>query len=84
MRVLARLGSAGAKVTAGLGAAVAAGAMLAAAGGAVAASAATTSAATQGAFTARAVFVQTDNLAGNQVVAYDRAGLWPADPGRHL
>ena len=74
MRVLARLGSAGAKVTAGLGAAVAAGAMLAAAGGAAAASAATTSAATQGAFTARAVFVQTDNLAGNQVVAYDRAG----------
>jgi DNA-binding beta-propeller fold protein YncE len=74
MKVLARLGSAGAKVTAGLGAAVAAGAMLAAAGGAASASATTTSAATPGAFTARAVFVQTDNLAGNQVVAYDRAG----------
>jgi DNA-binding beta-propeller fold protein YncE len=80
MKVLARLGSTGAKVTAGLGAAVAAGAMLAVAGGAAAASAATTSAthtsvtAGQGAFAARAVFVQTDNLAGNQVAAYDRAG----------
>src|SRR5215469_6953023 len=78
MKVLARLGSARAKVTAGLGAAVAAGAMLAAAGGAALAapaSAATTStAAAQGQFTARAVFVQTDNTAGNQVVVYDRAG----------
>ena len=74
MKVLARLGSTGAKVTAGLGAAVAAGAMLAAAGGAAAASAATTSAAAQGTFAARAVFVQTDNLAGNQIAAYDRAG----------
>jgi 6-phosphogluconolactonase (cycloisomerase 2 family) len=80
MKVLARLGSARAKVTAGLGAAVAAGAMLAAAGGAAPASAASTSAATtsaaaaQGQFTVRAVFVQTDNTAGNQVVAYDRAG----------
>jgi len=80
MKVLARLGSARAKVTAGLGAAVAAGAMLAAAGGAAPAGAATTGAATtsaaaaQGQFAARAVFVQTDNTAGNQVVAYDRAG----------
>src|SRR5271170_1833386 len=77
MKVLARLGSAGAKVTAGLGAAVTAGAVLATAGGAFAgpASAAvtTTGAATTGTF-AGAVFVQTDNLAGNQVVAYDRAG----------
>jgi 6-phosphogluconolactonase (cycloisomerase 2 family) len=80
MKVLARLGSAGAKVTAGLGAAVTAGAVLAAAGGALAgpASAATTTAATtaaaQGTLAAGTVFVQTDNLAGNQVVAYDRAG----------
>jgi 6-phosphogluconolactonase (cycloisomerase 2 family) len=86
MKVLARLGSAGAKVTAGLGAALTAGAVLATAGGALAgpASAATTIAATttaatttgaaQGAPVAGAVFVQTDNLAGNQVVAYDRAG----------
>jgi DNA-binding beta-propeller fold protein YncE len=80
MKFLARLGPAGAKVTAGLGAAVTAGAVLATAGGALAgpASAATsngaTTAAAQGAFAAGTVFVQTDNLAGNQVVAYDRAG----------
>jgi 6-phosphogluconolactonase (cycloisomerase 2 family) len=84
MKVLARLGSAGVKVTAGLGAAVTAGAVLATAGGALAgpASAATTIAATRGAAATGAaqvtsaagtVFVQTDNLAGNQVVAYDRA-----------
>src|SRR5271170_5070197 len=71
MKVLARLGSAGAKVTAGLGAAVTAGALLATAGGALAAPA---GAATHSGFAAGAVFVQTDNLAGNQVVAYDRAG----------
>ena len=80
MKVLARLGPAGAKVTAGLGAAVTAGAVLATAGGALAgpASAATTIAATttaaaHGTPAAGTVFVQTDNLAGNQVVAYDRA-----------
>ncbi len=83
MKVLARLGPAGAKVTAGLGAAVTAGAVLATVGGAFAGpasaavtstSAASTSAATQGAFAAGPVFVQSDNLAGTQVVAYDRAG----------
>jgi 6-phosphogluconolactonase (cycloisomerase 2 family) len=65
MNVLARL------VTAGVGAAVVAGAMLATAGGASAAGA-------EGApgwpGAGRAVFVQTDDLAGNQVVAYRRAG----------
>ena len=81
MKVLARLGSAGAKVTAGLGAAVTAGALLATAGGALAAPA---GAATHSGFAAGAVFVQTDHLAGNQVVAYDRAGGRPAHPGRHL
>jgi 6-phosphogluconolactonase (cycloisomerase 2 family) len=66
MNVLARL------VTAGLGAAVVAGSVLAAA---TAATAATAQAATPGwPGVGRAVFVQTDNLAGNQVVAYRRAG----------
>jgi len=85
MKILARLGCAGAKVTAGLGAAVTAGAVLATAGGALAGpasaatgvaattAAATTTAAAQGTQAAGTVFVQTDNLAGNQVVAYDRA-----------
>jgi len=65
MKVLARL------VTAGLGAAVVAGSVLATAGAASAAGAAPASG-WPGA--GRAVFVQTDNLAGNQVVAYRRAG----------
>ena len=30
------------------------------------------------------VFVQTDNTAGNQVVAYDRAADGSSDPSRHL
>jgi 6-phosphogluconolactonase (cycloisomerase 2 family) len=73
MDVLDRFGPTGAKVAAKLtaGAAVAAGLVLIAAGGAVPAGAATTPAATG---PGRAVFVQTDNLAGNQVVAYRRAG----------
>src|SRR5271155_4306629 len=77
MKVLTRLGSAGAKVTAGLGAAVTAGALLATAGGALAGparAAANTGAGTHNGSAAGAVFVQTDNTAGNQVVAYDRAG----------
>jgi 6-phosphogluconolactonase (cycloisomerase 2 family) len=69
MKILTRFGhSAGAKATAALAVAVIA------AGGALAGPA--SAAATQGwggAGAARAVFVQTDNLAGNQVVAYHRA-----------
>jgi 6-phosphogluconolactonase (cycloisomerase 2 family) len=65
MNVLARL------VTAGLGAAVIGGTVLATAG---AASATDATAARAWAGAGRAVFVQTDNLAGNQVVAYWRAG----------
>ena len=78
MTILARPGPAGATVKGFLGA-VAAGALLAAAAGVLAgpASAATAGAGTAGAGTAsiggRALFVQTDNLAGNQVVAYQRA-----------
>jgi hypothetical protein len=64
---------------------VTAGAVLATAGGALAgpASAATANA-TQSPFAAGAVFVQTDNLAGNQVVAYDRGdqGGETQDDGR--
>jgi 6-phosphogluconolactonase (cycloisomerase 2 family) len=74
MKVLARLGSAGAKATAGLGAAVTVGAVLATAGaGALAGPASAATASAGGAGAARAVFVQTDNTAGNQVVAYHRA-----------
>jgi len=65
MNVLARL------VAAGLGAAVVAGSVLAAAG---AASAADATAVPAWAGAGRTVFAQTDNLAGNQVVAYRRAG----------
>jgi len=69
MNVLARL------VTAGLGAAVVAGSVLATAGAASAASAASgAEAASAWPGAGSAVFVQTDNLAGNQVVAYRRAG----------
>ncbi len=64
MKVLARL------VTAGLGSTLVAGLVLAAGGSVAAAGAATTPGWPGG----RAVFVQTDNLAGNQVVAYRRAG----------
>jgi 6-phosphogluconolactonase (cycloisomerase 2 family) len=71
MKFLTRLGPAGAKVTAAVGAAVLATAAAAALAGPA-------SAATQhGRFLAGArhvVFVQTDNTAGNQVVAYHRAG----------
>jgi 6-phosphogluconolactonase (cycloisomerase 2 family) len=63
MKVLTRLGSAGAAA-----AALAAGVLIAA--GASAASAATIH---SGSGASHAVFVQTDNTAGNQVAAYDRA-----------
>jgi DNA-binding beta-propeller fold protein YncE len=69
MKVLTRLGSAGAKVTAVVGATALATAAAAALAGP--ASAATV----HGRFLGGAghvVFVQTDNTAGNQVVAYDR------------
>lgn len=72
MNFLTRLGSAGAKVTAGIGVTVLATAAAAALAGP--ASAATTA---HGRFFGGArhvVFVQTDNTAGNQVVAYHRAG----------
>jgi 6-phosphogluconolactonase (cycloisomerase 2 family) len=61
-------------VLARLGATVIAGSVLAAAGATVLAGPAGAAATPAVAGPARAVFVQTDNLAGNQVVAYRRAG----------
>jgi 6-phosphogluconolactonase (cycloisomerase 2 family) len=62
------------KLLARIGAAMAAGSLLAAAGGAILAGPAGAAGTPGWAGPGHAVFVQTDNLAGNQVVAYRRAG----------